>query len=103
MHCVDFGESFPTSIDLQKSASIQPRTSPSKFGVKFKSFFIRLLRSETHDALAEPFSASARAALEPPSGGSPCFYLMYKQEIESRELRNAARSIMMTPRVDPVA
>ena len=32
VHCVDIGESFPTSIYLQKSASIQPRTSPSKFG-----------------------------------------------------------------------
>ena len=31
MHCVDLGESFPTSIYLQKSASIQPRTSPYKF------------------------------------------------------------------------
>ena len=30
VHCVDLGESFPTSIYLQKSASIQPRTSPSK-------------------------------------------------------------------------
>ena len=32
VHCVDLGESFLTSIYLQKSASIQPRTSPSKFG-----------------------------------------------------------------------
>ena len=32
MHCVDLGESFPTRIYLQKSASIQPRTSPWKFG-----------------------------------------------------------------------
>ena len=34
VHCVDLGESFPTSIYLQKSASIQPRTSSSKFGGK---------------------------------------------------------------------
>ena len=34
VHCVDLGESFPTSIYLKKSASIQPRTSPSKFGGK---------------------------------------------------------------------
>jgi len=27
VHCVGLGESFPTSIYLQKSASIQPRTS----------------------------------------------------------------------------
>ena len=31
VHCVDLGESFPTSIYLQKSASIQPRTSLVKF------------------------------------------------------------------------
>ena len=43
MHCVDLGESFPTSIFLQKLASIQPRTSPSKFGGKFNSLFICLL------------------------------------------------------------
>ena len=36
MHCVDLGESFPTHIYLQKSASIQPRTSPSKFGGKIQ-------------------------------------------------------------------
>ena len=34
VHCVDLGESFPRSIYLQKLASIQPRTSPSKFGGK---------------------------------------------------------------------
>ena len=27
VHCVDLGESFPTSIYLQNLASIQPRTS----------------------------------------------------------------------------
>ena len=31
VHYVDLGESFPTSIYLQKLASIQPRTSGSKF------------------------------------------------------------------------
>ena len=52
VHCVDLGESFPTSIYLQKSASIQPRTSPSKFGGKFNSIFTSLLihkrRAEVH-------------------------------------------------------
>merc|ERR1711937_635995 len=43
VHCVDLGESFPTRIYLQKSASIQPRTSPSKFGGKFNSIFTSLL------------------------------------------------------------
>ena len=49
MHCVDLGESFPTSFYLQKSASIQPRTSPSKFGGKFNSIFIRLLRPNAEE------------------------------------------------------
>ena len=31
VHCVDLGESFPTRIYLQKSASIQPRTSSFNF------------------------------------------------------------------------
>ena len=31
VHCVDLGESFPTSIHLQKSASIQPRRSSFHF------------------------------------------------------------------------
>ena len=46
VHCVDLGKSFPTSIYLQKSASIQPRTSPSKFGEKFNSLFTSLLNSD---------------------------------------------------------
>ena len=46
VNLVDLVKSFPTSIYLQKSASIQPRTSLSKFGGKFNSFFIRLLRPE---------------------------------------------------------
>ena len=52
VHWVDLGESFPTSIYLQKAASIQPTTSPSKFGGKFNSLFIRLLsRDATEDAI----------------------------------------------------
>ena len=43
VNLVDLVKSFPTSIFLQKSASIQPRTSLSKFGGKFNSLFIRLL------------------------------------------------------------
>ena len=46
MHCVDLGESFPTSIYLLNSVSIQPRTSPSKIGGKFNSISIRLLSGE---------------------------------------------------------
>ena len=44
VNLVDLVKSFPTSIYLQKSASIQPRTSPSKFGGKFNSLFTSLLR-----------------------------------------------------------
>ena len=33
VHCVDLGESFQTHIYLQNAASIQPRTSPLKFGI----------------------------------------------------------------------
>ena len=39
VHCVDLGASFPTRIYLRKSASIQPRTSPSKFGGKIQFNF----------------------------------------------------------------
>ena len=39
----DVVKSFLTSIYMQKSALIQPRTSLSKFGGKFISLFIRLL------------------------------------------------------------
>ena len=38
VHLVDLGDSFPTSIYLQKSASIQPRTSPAKICKKFVKF-----------------------------------------------------------------
>ena len=43
VHCVDLGESFPTRIHLQKSASIQPRTSPSKFGGQYSILFTGVL------------------------------------------------------------
>ena len=46
VNLVDLVKSFPTRIYLQKSASIQPRTSLSKFGGKFNSLFIRLLSSD---------------------------------------------------------
>ena len=62
VHCVDLGESFPTSIYLQKSASIQPRTSSSKFGGKFNSIFIRLLthKSSGHSLVERPVQTSLR-------------------------------------------
>ena len=48
VNLVDLVKSFPTSIYLQKSASIQLRTSLSKFGGKFNSLFIRLLSPDAH-------------------------------------------------------
>ena len=41
VNLVDLVKSFPRSIYFQKSASIRPRTSLSKFGRKFNSFQIQ--------------------------------------------------------------
>ena len=60
MNCVDLGESFPTSIYLQKSASIQPRTSPSKFGGNYSTLFNRVL---SRAALRRAASSDAGVAL----------------------------------------
>ena len=46
VNLVDLVKCFPTNIYFQKSASIQPRTSPSKFGGKFNSLFICLFRQD---------------------------------------------------------
>ena len=62
VHCVDLGESFPTSIYLQKSASIQPRTSPSKFGENFNSLFTSLLSFSSASRAASARAASSLAA-----------------------------------------
>ena len=64
VHCVDLGESFPTSMYLQKSASIQPRTSPSKFGEKFNSIFICRLIQDPHED-TEPDAAIRERGLLP--------------------------------------
>ena len=53
MHCVDLDESFPTSIYLQKSASIQPRTSPSKFGGKYSILFTGVLKPACESGASE--------------------------------------------------
>ena len=42
---------IPKSIDLQKSASIQPGKSPLKFGGDPTHFFIRLLRCDAKDVV----------------------------------------------------
>ena len=62
VHCVDLGESFPTSIYLQKSASIQPRTSPSKFGENYSILFNRVLTGcSTAGSLAELATETANS------------------------------------------
>ena len=73
---VDLVKSFPTSIYLQKSASIQPRTSLSKFEVIYSLLFIRLLRCTPewpHPSRATPSSASPGSGRIPswaaPHGG----------------------------------
>ena len=68
VHCVDLGESFPTSIYLQKSASIQPRTSPSKLGGKFNSLFTSLLRCAAREARAREAPGAPRE--KPPGRGA---------------------------------
>ena len=51
VHCVDPGESFPTSIYLQKLASIQPRTSPVKFARSPRTFRAVCFPFETQSGL----------------------------------------------------
>ena len=70
MHCVDLGESFPTSIYLQKSASIQPRTSPSKFGGKYSILFTGVLIID-----AVPLNQSCRVTYQ----ANLFFYRLTKQ------------------------
>ena len=48
---VDLVKIFPTSINLEKPASIQPRTSPSKHGGTFNSSFICLLSPNSPEML----------------------------------------------------
>ena len=72
---VDLGESFPTSIYLQNLASvekdwttllacllasIQPRTSPSKFGEKYSLLFTGVLKADASSAAksSSPFYCS---------------------------------------------
>ena len=63
MHCVDLGESFPTSIYLQNLASIQPRTSRSKFGSQI-TLLITYRASCRHKGIAEPGDHRPRIAWE---------------------------------------
>merc|ERR1719214_91763 len=73
VHCVDLGGSFPTRIYLQKSASIQPRTSPSKFGEKFNSLFTSLLSCDLKLAHVEP-TLPKRRLIENAHASTPLQY-----------------------------
>ena len=45
VNLVDLVKSFPASIYLQKSASIQPRTSPSKLGGNYSILYFSYVHS----------------------------------------------------------
>ena len=68
VHCVDLGEGFPTRIYLQKSASIQPRTSPSKFGwkIQFNIHFTPQRRLDLPDDLVVARGAAVALLREAP-------------------------------------
>ena len=51
VNLVDLAKRFPTCISLQKSASIQPRTSLSKFGGASIHWFIRILNGNASHLL----------------------------------------------------
>ena len=63
VNLVDLVKSLRASIRLQKSASIKPRTSPSKFGGNFNSSFIRLLTRQdaAEQRLARQINATREA------------------------------------------
>ena len=59
VHCVDLGESFPTSIYSQNLASIQPRTSRSKFGSQIT--LLITYRASCSPLFSSEFAISHRA------------------------------------------
>ena len=67
VNLVDLVKRFPKSIYLKKAASIQPRTSLSKFGGKFNSLFIRLLSDAETTAAREPSEASSATSFAQPA------------------------------------
>ena len=61
VNLVDLVKSLHTSVDLEKSTSVQPRTSLSKFGVDSIHSFIRLLGTGRHAHRREPELLRAHA------------------------------------------
>ena len=80
VHCVDLGESFPTSIYLQKSASIQPRTSPSKFAGKYSILFTGVL-SEQQLLLLLPAMAPAAERGRPGAEEANEFFVFENEQV----------------------
>ena len=69
MHCVDLDESFPTSIYLQKLASIQRRTSPKKFeSSSSRKFELKLWNFKALICSPGSLSSWKSASLEPRTG-----------------------------------
>ena len=74
VHCVDLGESFPTSIYSQTLASIQPRTSPVKFAEAGREHLVQgvpcppIRDSKRAAALGEPNMSQIVASMLAKSG-----------------------------------
>ena len=86
VNLVDLVKSFLTSIYLQKSASIQPRTSLSNLGGKFNSLFIRLLTREkvlASPSFGESFSLFFRATRRLTELGHIDFQALKKDAVAS--------------------
>ena len=76
MHCVDLGESFPTSISSQNLASIQPRTSLVKFVCSprtdnpgYARFGVRVGRKTLLNFPMQYLERVAKLTFARPSGG----------------------------------
>ena len=52
VHCVDLGESFPTSVYLQNLASIQPRSSPLQSN--YQQFRVKCYYISSHLSFRTP-------------------------------------------------
>ena len=63
MHCVDLGESFPTSIYLQNRRRYSRERAPRSLGENYSILFIRVLRLEAR--------RSSRGAAPRAGAGSP--------------------------------
>ena len=89
MHCVDLGESFPTSIYLQKSASIQPRTSPSKFGGKLFNIIHSCPQTSASTALFVDWPWRTSSRCMPPAGATELSRLYISHPLSGTKQRRS--------------